>query len=127
MGAGDSRLTDSEAEGHTNARVAGNVVDGVAAAADDAEVRGIRPVSRRLPPVAAGTAITVSLDDVLGTALEYRILKIAATAACAKSRFAPSVMSENFNFSRKPELAHVLPCPARVSSNRTSRGVTFFQ
>ncbi len=44
-----------ESEGRANARVAGIVVVGVAVVVDVAEVRGIRPVRRRLPPVAAGT------------------------------------------------------------------------
>ena len=47
--------TDMESEGRANAGVAGIVVVGVAVVVDVAEVRGIRPVSRRLPPVAAGT------------------------------------------------------------------------
>ena len=38
-----------ESEGRANAGVAGIVVVGVA------EVRGVRPISRCLPPVAAGT------------------------------------------------------------------------
>ena len=50
-----SLSTDMESEGRTNARVAGIVVGGFAVVVDVAEVRGIRPVSRRLPPVAAGT------------------------------------------------------------------------
>ena len=50
-----SLSTDMESEGRTNARVAGIVVVGVAVVVDVAKVRGIRPVSRRLPPVAAGT------------------------------------------------------------------------
>ena len=44
-----------ESEGRTNARVAGIVVVGVAVVVDVAEVRGIRPISRHLPPGAAGT------------------------------------------------------------------------
>ena len=48
-------LADMESEGHTNAGVAGIVVVGVAVVVDVAEVRGIRPISRCLPPVAAGT------------------------------------------------------------------------
>ncbi len=44
-----------ESEGRANAGVAGIVVVGVAVVVDVAEVRGIRPISRCLPPVAAGT------------------------------------------------------------------------
>ena len=44
-----------ESERGADTRVTGDVVVGVAVVVDVAEVRGIRPVSRRLPPVAAGT------------------------------------------------------------------------
>lgn len=44
-----------ESEGRANAGVAGIVVVGVAVVVDVAEVRGVRPISRCLPPVAAGT------------------------------------------------------------------------
>ncbi len=50
-----SLLADMESEGRTNARVAGIVVVGIAVVVDVAEVRGIRPISRCLPPVASGT------------------------------------------------------------------------
>jgi len=44
-----------ESERDANPSVAGIVVVGVAVVVDVAEIRGIRPVSRHLPPVAART------------------------------------------------------------------------
>ena len=60
-----SRLTDSEAERDANPSVAGTAGAGVAVGVDVAEIRGIRPVSRRLPPGAARTTIAVAFDYAL--------------------------------------------------------------
>ena len=48
-----------ESEGHANARVAGGVVVGVTVVVDVAEVRGVRPVSGSLPPVAPRTPTSI--------------------------------------------------------------------